>query len=147
MTATVTGTATSATLSPGWRLYYAADAFTHMGGISATTYASDGDGVHAPYDDGTAHPLDVHLYWAVPYELTEYGDGETLANFGSFHSFFDDARDYKIGWNRKSCRPLPKTEQGLQARARNSSNKLKRSFPSNNLTGRSSTKRSKHCVA
>lgn len=73
---------------------------THLGGIAGSTQAADGAGIHAPT---VGSPIDIELFWAVPYALTgmddEGGEDDRLATFSEINAAFNDARDYKILWS------------------------------------------------
>lgn len=93
LTATLGSNAATAAESTGYRMMYAADAFQHLGGVLVETTPARGP-APAP---ATGADFDLELYWAVPYSLTEYADGEVLSDFGSVTGgSFDDARDYKL---------------------------------------------------
>jgi hypothetical protein len=94
LTATLGSDAATAADCPGYRIHYAADAFQHSGGMLASTYVAGGPS----YAPATGVPFDAHLYWAVPYGLTQYRDGELLSDFGTVNPGFADARDYKLQW-------------------------------------------------
>lgn len=94
MAVTLGATAATAAACPGYRLLYASDAFTHVGGMLAFTAAASGPS----YAPATGAPFVAHLYWEVPYGLTEYKDGELLSDFSAINPSFADARDYKLQW-------------------------------------------------
>jgi hypothetical protein len=94
LTATLGSNAATALQSTGYRLYYAAGAYQHFGGATVFTDPARGASVLTP---ATGADFDLHLYWAVPYDLTEYADGELLSDFGSVTGgAYADARDYRI---------------------------------------------------
>ena len=103
MTATLGSNAATAAESTGYRVYYAAQAFQHFGGVLSETVPARGP-IPAPL---TGVDFDVEVYWAVPYSLTEYADGELLSDFGSVTGgAFDDARDYVIMFGMIDAEPL-----------------------------------------
>jgi hypothetical protein len=100
MTCTIGADAATAAECPGWRILYGSDVLTHLGGVAGSTQAADLDGIHAP---SSGSPIDIELFWAVPYALTGYddegGEDDRLATFSEINAAFSDARDYKILWS------------------------------------------------
>lgn len=94
--ATLSSNAATAAICPGWRILFASQMFNHIGGISGTTVAEDAAGIHAPT---SGNDLDVQIYWSVPYELTQYADGELLQDFSGVAPGFFDVRAYLVLWN------------------------------------------------
>jgi len=94
LTATLGSVAATAADCPGYRILYAADAFQHIGGVLASTFAAGGPS----YAPAIGAPFDVHLYWEVPYSLTQYKDGELLSDFSTVNPGLADVRDYKLQW-------------------------------------------------
>jgi len=75
-TFTISSTAANADNTPGYRVFYQSEAFTHLGGVSLNSMQSIVGQVFAPSTAGTK---DVVVYWAPPFTLTEYSDTGKLA--------------------------------------------------------------------
>lgn len=90
---TLQGSAATAAAGPGYRLFAAAQLFTHLSGVVAFTYEADGTGIHTPT---AAQNITMQFSVAVPYELTQYADGELLSDFSSVNTGLADIRDYVL---------------------------------------------------
>lgn len=89
-TFTLAGSAATAAASPGYRIMYSAEGFTHLGGIAI--FALPDTGFIAPSQAGA---IDIMVYWQPPFSLTEYGDAGVLATVQSGKDF----RDYIINFD------------------------------------------------
>jgi len=88
----ISSTAGSPANSPGYRLMYANELFTHMGGLQALTFtfAGDGSDIIVP---STGTDKEGRVYFAPPFALSEMTDAGLAQNFGNG---FTDIRNYNI---------------------------------------------------
>jgi len=86
---TISSTAGSPANSPGYRIVYTNQLFTHLGGLQALTFGS-GDDIIVPSTAGTKQG---RAYFAPPFTLAGMADGGLMSDFGSG---FADIRKYNV---------------------------------------------------
>lgn len=91
-TFTMTSSAANAVDTPGFRLFYLSEAFTHLGGISAVSGAWVGSSVLGP---NSSAPKDIKVYWTPQFAFSEMGDSGKLATVTAGN----DLRDYFINFD------------------------------------------------
>ena len=102
LVATLGSNAATALESTGYRVYYAAGAYQHFGGAVVLSDPARGSNpsqlIASVLTPASGADFNLHLYWAVPYDLTEYRDGEILSDFDSVTATgaYGDARDYRV---------------------------------------------------
>lgn len=87
-TFTLGGTAATDAATPGYRIMYSAEGFTHLGGMAVFA----GTGFVGPSQAGA---MDAMVYWQPPFSLTQYGDTDILTTVQSGKDF----RDYIINFD------------------------------------------------